>query len=173
MAAVYGAAGCCEAPVLAGRRGEGGQAGAQEPVMQAGEEQGAGDAVVGDLVAEGAGDALDEAVHPQAPQVVGHLPRGDGLGGNAGELRHDRAQIAVGEAAGKKPEDAQRREQGMGAGVAEADGRDAGPGLGDEGLADLGDRVLAVGGVVADLLVLPVTEDSDEGGAEDSDVGVR
>jgi hypothetical protein len=40
----------------------------------------------------------------------------------------------------------------MGAGVAEADGRDAGPGLGGDGLADLGDRGLAVGGVVADFL---------------------
>lgn len=97
-------------------------------------------------------DALDEPVRAEAAQVVGHLPRGDGLGGDAEDLGHDRPQVAVGEAAGKEPEGAQRREQGMGAGVAEADGRDAGSGLGGEGLADSGDGVLAVGGVVADLL---------------------
>jgi hypothetical protein len=147
-----GAAGCCEASVLAGRRGKDGQAGAQELVVQAGEEQRLGDAGVGDLVAEGARDPLDEAVHPQAAQVVGHLPRGYGLGGHAEELGHDGPQVAVGDAAGKEPEDAQGGEQGMGAGVAEPQARDAGAALGSERLAELNDSVLAVGGIMAYFL---------------------
>jgi hypothetical protein len=80
------------------------------------------------------------------------------------ELGHDGPQVAVGEAAGKEPEDAQRREQGMGARVTEADGRDGGPGLGGEGLADLGDRGLAVGGVVADHLDVEETPAGCEAG---------
>ena len=91
-------------------------------------------------------------MHAEAAQVAGHLPRGDGLGGNAEDLGHDRPQVAVGEAAGKESEDAQGGEQAMSAGVADSDGRDAGPGLGGEGLADLGDRGLAVGREVADFL---------------------
>jgi hypothetical protein len=42
-------------------------------------------------------------------------------------LREDGAQVAVGEAAGKEPEHAQRGEQGMGAGIAEPQARDAVP----------------------------------------------
>jgi hypothetical protein len=103
-------------------------------------------------------------VQAQAAQVVGHLPRGDGLGGNAEELGHDRPQVAVGEAAGKEPEDAQGGEQRMGAGVAEPQARDAGAGLGGERLADLGDGFLAVGGVVADCLDVEETPGGGEAG---------
>ena len=120
--------------------------------MQPGEEQGVREAGGGDLVAEGARDALDEPVLAQAPEVIGHLPRGDGLGGHAEELRHDGAQIAVGEAAGKQPEHAQGREQGVDAGVAEAQARDAGPASGDQRCGELGDGDLAIGGVMAEFL---------------------
>jgi hypothetical protein len=91
-------------------------------------------------------------VHPQAAQVAGHLPRGYGLGRDAGELGHDRPQVAVGEAAGKKPEDADRGEQRMGAGIGQAQAGDAGAGFGGERLADPGDDFLAAGGIVADFL---------------------
>ena len=40
----------------------------------------------------------------------------------------------------------------MDAGVAQAQARDAGTGLGDDGTGDLGDGGLAVGGVVAEFL---------------------
>ena len=40
----------------------------------------------------------------------------------------------------------------MGAGIGEAQARDAGAGLGDDGTGDLGDGGLAVGGVVAEFL---------------------
>ena len=91
--------------------------------MQAGEEQGLRDAGAGDLVAEGVRDALDEPVLAQPPEVVGDLPRGDGLGGHAEQWREDGAQVAVGEAVGKQPEHAQGGEQGMDAGVGEAQAR--------------------------------------------------
>ena len=96
--------------------------------MEAGEEQRVREAGVGDLVAEGVRDAFDEPVQAQAAQVVGHLPGGHGLGGHAEEGRQDGAQVAVGEAAGQQPEDAQGGEQGVDAGVAEAQPGDAGPG---------------------------------------------
>ena len=74
--------------------------------MQPGKEQGVREPGLGDLVAEGMRDAFDEPVLAQPPQVIRHLPRGDGLGRHAEELREDRAQVAVGEAAGKQPEHA-------------------------------------------------------------------
>jgi len=40
----------------------------------------------------------------------------------------------------------------VGAGITQAQARDAGAGLGDEGMGDLGDGGLAVGGVVAEFL---------------------
>ena len=118
----------------------------------------------GDLVAEGVRDALDEPVLAQAAQVVGHFPRGDGLGGHAGELGQDGAQVAVGEAAGKKPEHAQGREQGVDAGITEAHARDAGAGPGGEGIADLADGGLAAGGVVAEFLDVQQTPGGREAG---------
>ena len=79
----------------------------------------------GDIVVAAAGSAglvTADMIKPGAAQVVGHLPRGDGLGGHAEDLGHDGAQVAVGEAAGKQPEDAQGCEQGVDAGVAEVAG---------------------------------------------------
>ena len=93
---------------------------------------------VGDLVAAGVRDAVDEPVFAQAAQVVGHLPAGDVLGVLAEQGRDEGAQFAVGEAVGQQPEDAQGRQQGVGAGVAEAQPGDAGAGGGDDG------RVMAV-----------------------------
>jgi hypothetical protein len=52
----------------------------------------------------------------------------------------------------EKPEDADGREQGVRAGVAEPEPGHAGAGRCDERLADAGDDVLAVGRVVADFL---------------------
>jgi hypothetical protein len=119
---------------VAGRgSGKAGQAGAQEPVVQPGEEQGVREAGAGDLVAEAVRDAFDEPVLAQAPQVIGHLPRGDGLGRHAEELRQDGAQVAVGESAGKEPEHAQGCEQGLDAGIAQVHARYAGAG-GGQGL---------------------------------------
>ena len=82
----------------------------------------------GDLVAVGVRDALDEAVHAQPPQVVAHLPAGDGLGRLAEELRDEGAQVAVGETVGQEPEGAQGGEQGVRARVAEPQPGNAGAG---------------------------------------------
>jgi hypothetical protein len=44
--------------------------------VQAGEEQGVAEPGLGDLVAVGAGDALDEAMDAEPAQVIGELPAG-------------------------------------------------------------------------------------------------
>jgi hypothetical protein len=49
-----------------------GESGAPDAVVDAGEEAGVTVAGVGDGVAEGSGDALDQAVGAEASEVVGH-----------------------------------------------------------------------------------------------------
>jgi hypothetical protein len=86
----------------------------QEPAAGAGEEQGVAEPGAGDLVAVGAGDALDEPVVAQAPEVVAELPAGHGLGGGAEQGGQVVAKVAAGEAAGQQAEDADGRQQGLG-----------------------------------------------------------
>ena len=93
--------------------GEVGQPGSQDPVMDPDQEQGPFGAGGGEPVAVGAGDAFDDTVGAQAPQVVGHLPGGDGLGRSAEQGREQGAQVAVGESAGQEPEDQQGVQQGL------------------------------------------------------------
>ena len=115
-------------PGWRGRAGVGelGQAGAEQVVVGVGEQQGFVESGVGDLVAAGFRDAGDEAVFAEAAQVVGHLPGGDVLGRLAEEGRDQGAQLAVGEPAGQQPVDEQGLQQGVDAGVAEAQPGDAG-----------------------------------------------
>ena len=83
------------------RVGDLGEAGAQHVVVGVGGQQGVLEAEVGDVVAAGAGQALDEPVGTQPAQVVGHLPGGDVLGRGAEERRDQGAQLTVGEAVGQ------------------------------------------------------------------------
>ena len=76
----------------------------------------------GDLVAVDVRNAFYEAVRAQPPQVITHLPAGDGLGGLAEELRDERAQVAVGETMGQELKGAQGGEQGVRAQVTEPQG---------------------------------------------------
>jgi hypothetical protein len=89
---------------FAGRRGRGeaGEVGGQDAVVQAGEEHSGVQAGVGDAVAVGSGHALDEAMGAESAQVVGYLPGADI--GQAAEFGGEAAQVAVGEAAGLEPE---------------------------------------------------------------------
>ena len=87
--------------------------------MEAGKEHRLGEPGTGDLVAVGVRDTLYEAVHAQPPQVIAHLPAGDGLGGLAEELRDEGAQVAVGETVRQELEGAQGGEQGVCAQVTE------------------------------------------------------
>jgi len=89
------------------------------------------DSGVGDLVAARAWDARDEPVGAQAAQVVGHFPGGDVLGSVAEEGRDQGAQLTVGESVREQPVDEQGLQQGVGAGVAEAQSGDAGAGVRD------------------------------------------
>jgi len=67
-------AGCGAQPGGGGRVwvGELGQPGAQQVIVGVGEEQGVVQSGVGDLVAAGVGNAVDEPVGAQPSQVVGH-----------------------------------------------------------------------------------------------------
>ena len=102
------------------------EAGSEQVVVGVGEQQRVLQPGVGDGVAAGAGDAFDESVGAQAPQVVGHLAGGDVLGSFAEEGRDEGAQVTVGESVGQQPVDEQGLQQGVNSGVAEAQSGDAG-----------------------------------------------
>ena len=72
------------------------------------------------MVAAAAGDAFDESVDTQAPQVVSHLPGGDVLEAFAEEGRSEGAQLTVGESVRQQPVDEQGAQQGVNTVVAEA-----------------------------------------------------
>jgi hypothetical protein len=57
----------------AGRVGDVGEAGTDDSVVGAGDEERGGPAVIRDLVAVGVGGPLDEAVKSEAAEVVGDL----------------------------------------------------------------------------------------------------
>ena len=84
-----------------------GETGAQKVVVDVGEQQRVLQPGVGDVVALAAGDAFDESVDAQAPQVVGHLAGGDVFGGGAEQGRNQGAQLTVGESVRQEPVDEQ------------------------------------------------------------------
>ena len=88
--------------------GEVGQSGGQEAVVDAGQEPGGVQAVVGDGVAVAVRDAGDEAAGFESAQVVGGLAGGDRPGLQSTQLGGERAQIAVGEPVGLTTERQQR-----------------------------------------------------------------
>ena len=90
-----------------------GESGAEQVVVGVGEQQRVLQPGVGDGVAAGAGDAFDEAVGAQAPQVVGHLAGGDVLGSFAEQGRDEGAQVTVGESVEQEPVDEQGLQQGV------------------------------------------------------------
>ena len=120
--------------------------------MGVGEQQRVLQPVVGDAVAAAAGDAFDESVGAQAPQVVGHLAGGDVLGSFAEEGRGEGAQFTGGESVRQQPVDEQGPQQGVNPGVAEAQSGDAGALGGDERGGEIGKGLRAADRVVADGL---------------------
>jgi hypothetical protein len=101
--------------------------------VEAGEIPGRAHPGVGDPVAEGSGNALDEAVQAQPSQVVSDLPAGHEVGGLPEQGRQVAAQVGVGEAVRQQAEDAQDGEESLGAGVGEAQPGHSGAGRGDDG----------------------------------------
>ena len=87
--------------------------------MELGVEHGDADAVGGEAVGVGVGDAFDEAVESEAAQVVGHL-----VGGVVGveESGDEPAKALVGEAGDGVDDAAEGAGQGHGAWVPEAQG---------------------------------------------------
>ena len=132
--------------------GEFGQSGAEQVVVGVGEQQGVLEADVGDLVAAGFRDALDEAVGAEASQVVGHLPGGDVLGCLSEEGRDQDAQVTVGEPVRKQPVDEQGLQERVHADVAKAQSGDASAVVADEGCGQVEECLGAADGVMADAL---------------------
>ena len=121
-------------------------------VVGVGEQQRLGEPGVGDLVAAGTGNARDEPVGTESSQVVGHLPGRDVLGRGAEQGRDKGAQLTVGEPVGKQSVDEQGLQQGVGAGVAEAQPGDAGAGVGEDRRGQLGEGGSTADRVVAEAL---------------------
>ena len=113
--------------------------------------QGGSQAVVGDAVAAGERDALDEPVQPQAAQVVGHAAAPVLLHGQAHERCRGLAQVPVPEAVRQHPEGEQRGEQGLHPRIAEASRRGALP-VDDARPMEVVERSGSDGAVVADFL---------------------
>src|SRR3990172_1903712 len=120
-------------------------------MVDAAEQQRGLEAWARDLVAPGPGDALDQAVEAQAPQVVGHPSLGDLAGREAQQGGELIAKLAVGEAAGTEPEEEQRQEQGLHARISEAQASGALP-ADLLGSLDALERVFAHRAVVAEAL---------------------
>src|SRR5690349_17451200 len=115
-------------PAAAGWSGTGelGEAGYQEPLGQPGEEQGDGQAVLGDLVGADVRDALDDLVGAQPAQVVADLAAGHVLW-RLPELGGEIVpQVAAREAGGPEREGAASAEEGLDARVGESHPADAG-----------------------------------------------
>src|SRR5882762_1361925 len=67
----------------------------EQPAVGAGEKQRRPKAEVGDEVAVGAVDALDQAVQAQPAQVVAHLALGHGAGRQAERLSEELSQVVI------------------------------------------------------------------------------
>ena len=80
--------------------GEFGDAGLQDPVVDAGEEHGVAQAGRGDLVTVGVRDPFDEAVLAEPAQIVGGLAGSDRAWPAAEVLGEQGAQVLVEEPAG-------------------------------------------------------------------------
>ena len=101
----------------------GGHRGSHDAGVDAVVAQGGAQPLVGDAVAAGARDALDESAQPEPPQVVGHAVAVVLVERQSEQRRHMLAQIAVGEAPGQQAEGEHGGEQGLRPRVAEAQRR--------------------------------------------------
>ncbi len=88
------------------------QTGTQDAGIDAREEQGGAQPLVGDAITLGVGDALNQSVQAQAAQVVGHPAGGEVAGVEAQKRREMCAHVFVGEAVRQETvqdQDAQER----------------------------------------------------------------
>jgi len=111
--------------VVAGdlRRKEG-HAGPEDSGLHPRDEQRQAEPKGRDLVALALGGACDQPVQAQAPEVVGQPSGRERPGGQPEQGRHVLSELRRGEPVGEQPEDHQRAEEGLHAGVSEAQGRD-------------------------------------------------
>src|SRR5512135_3652302 len=131
--------------------GDQGEAGTQDPVIDARAEQRGATTLSGHPIAMGPGDSLDQAVQPQPAQVVAHLPHSHVVGRLAQERGPMAPEIAAGETTGEQSEHQHRAEKGLHGRVREA--QTAGSLSADlDRLIDTAERVFAHGTVLADPL---------------------
>ncbi len=93
---------------------------AQQPVVDAGEEDRGTDACCCDLIPEALGFSLDNAVKAQAAKLIGHGPLGDVSGIFAGQSGEVLAQIGGAEAVGLEAEENDCLPDELGAQISEA-----------------------------------------------------
>ena len=97
------------------------------------------------------GDARDQPVQAEAPEVVSQPPGREGCGGQAEQRGKVRPELGGSESVGQQPEDDERAEEGLDAGIGEAQGRE--PLIGDHlGALHLLEGCFAEGTVVAESL---------------------
>ena len=106
---------------------------------------------MGDAIAVGSLDPLDESTQPETAELVGHPPLGEFARIEAEQWREIFAEILVGKPVGEETKDQQRAEQGMDKGVPEAHRGDALI-VDDQRLREIGDNVVADRAIVADSL---------------------
>src|SRR3954463_7968607 len=114
--------------------------------MDAGEEQGVVQPGVGDLVAVAVREPGDQPVGAEPAQVVAHASGGQLCGVDAKQLGDQLAQVTVGESVRQQPEDQQRSQQGVGAGIGEPQPCGAAAVGGDDRGVDRGGGRGAAGG---------------------------
>jgi hypothetical protein len=147
---------CCRfAQGCAVRSGELGEPGAQDPVVDAGEEHGMPKSGAGDLIAVGVRDALDKAALAEPAQIIDRLAGRDRSRavGRAGEVVAEQAaQVLIQEPAGVQPEDQQDGQQCLGVRVGQAQPGDTGAVAVDDGIARRAQDAVPGDGVVAESL---------------------
>src|SRR4051794_22125293 len=128
-----------------------GEAGAQEPIIRAGAEQERPTPLSRHPIAMGPSDPLDQAVQPQAPQVVRHLTRSDVVRRLPQQGSPTVPQVAVGKTSGQETKHQQRPEQGLYRNIGEVQGAGALP-IDLDRFIDAAERAFADGTVLADPL---------------------
>src|SRR6266481_333572 len=101
----------------------GGEAWAQEAVVEASEEQGGAEAEVGDAIAEAVGQALDQAVQAQSSQLISDGALRDRVRIAARQSRKMMAQVGRAEAFRELPEQDDGVPQGVDACIGKAQTR--------------------------------------------------
>jgi hypothetical protein len=120
----------------------------EESIVGADVEERGAKTVVGDAVAVGVGNGLDEPVEAKATKVVGHAALGHEAGVQAQQRSEEVTQVAIGEPSELQTQDDECGEEGTDTGLNEWQRGDT-PGIYELGKVEFGEVVLADLTVVA------------------------